>query len=165
FVTDKATGPAWDHCVTAWFMFEGTHLAEEITSSRLPRSKHWPEILSQWLLTRQYSHPPEISDTTMFGLEWLTWWNALQPAWRKACTHGTLPVLLDPEHPSSHNIQLLHKHSPNSSVTVLIGLKCWQLASGNGDLWTQVVDNVASCFEDAAMVSMPAKHLASSDSR
>jgi hypothetical protein len=89
----------------------------------------------------------------------------LQPAWRKARTHGTLPVPLDPKRPSTSNIQLLLKGGPNGLLTVLIGLKFWQLAGGDGDLWTQAVDDVASCFADAAMVSMPAKRLASSDSR
>ncbi|KAF8238277.1 hypothetical protein L208DRAFT_1075497, partial [Tricholoma matsutake] len=83
FVTDKAAGPAWDRCVATWFTFEGTASPDEITSSRIPESKHQPKVLSQWLLTRWYSHPPEISDAAIFGLEWLTWWNALRPAWRK----------------------------------------------------------------------------------
>ncbi|KAF8221953.1 hypothetical protein L208DRAFT_1325112, partial [Tricholoma matsutake] len=115
----------WNLCVTAWFAFEGTFSAYEITSSKLPESKHRPKVLSQWLLTRWYSDLPEISDATTFGLEWLTWWNALQPAWRKACTHGTLPVPLDPKRPSTSNIQLLHKGGPNGLLTVLIGLKFW----------------------------------------
>ncbi|KAF8230246.1 hypothetical protein L208DRAFT_1282996 [Tricholoma matsutake] len=135
------------------------------SQSSLPGSKHRPETLSHWLLTRQYSHPLKISDLTMFGLEWLTWWNTLQPAWRKAHTHGTLPVPLDPKHPSTCTIHSLRKQGPNSLVTVLLGLKFWQLAGGNGDLWTQAVDDVASCFEDAATVSMPVKHLASSNTR
>ncbi|KAF8224555.1 hypothetical protein L208DRAFT_1310719 [Tricholoma matsutake] len=137
----------------------------QCSQSRLPGSKHRPETLSHWLLTRQYSQPPKISDATMFGLEWLTWWNALQPAWRKACTHGTLPVPLDPECPSSCTIHSLHKQGPNSLVMVLLDLKLWRLAGGNGDLWRQAVNNVASCFEDAATISIPAKHLASSDTR
>jgi hypothetical protein len=183
FFTDKAAGPAWDRCVAAWFAFEGTASPDEITSvssivakyippmliqpsqSRIPESKHRPKVLSQWLLTRRYSHPPEISDAAAFGLEWLTWWNALQPAWRKSRAQGTLPVPLDPKRPSSHNVRSLHKRGPNGLLTVLIGLKCWQLAGGDSDLWTRAVDDVTSCCEDAGMVSTPAKRLASSDSR
>jgi hypothetical protein len=133
--------------------------------SRLPECKSRPEALSRWLLTRQYSHPPEIPDAAAFGLEWLAWWNALQPAWRKVRTHGTLPVALDAKHSSSHNIRSLHKGGPNGLLTVLIGLKWWRLAGGDGDLWTQAVNDLASCFEDVAVVSMPAKRLASSSSR
>ena len=32
FVMDKTAGPAWNLCVTAWFAFEGTFSAYEITS-------------------------------------------------------------------------------------------------------------------------------------
>ena len=31
FFTDKATGPAWDRCVTTWFAFEETASPDEIT--------------------------------------------------------------------------------------------------------------------------------------
>jgi hypothetical protein len=103
FLTDKAAGPTWDCCVAAWFAFEGTASPDEITSvssivtkyippiliqpsqSTIPESKHQPKVLSQWLLTRWYSHLPEISNLTMFGLEWLTWWNALQHGGNHAC--------------------------------------------------------------------------------
>ncbi|KAF8224582.1 hypothetical protein L208DRAFT_1191678, partial [Tricholoma matsutake] len=61
----------------------------------------------------------------MFRLEWLTWWNAFQPAWRKSHIQGTLPGPLDPECPSSHKVCSLHKCGPNSLLTVLIGLKWW----------------------------------------
>jgi hypothetical protein len=135
------------------------------SQSRIPEVKHWPKALSQWLLTRWYSHPPEISDAAAFGLEWLTWWNTLQLAWRKSHVQHTLPVPLDHKCPSSHNVQSFLKCSPNGLFTVLIGLKCWQPASGDSNLWMWAVDNVTSCCEDAAMVSTPAKHLASSDSR
>ncbi|KAF8223499.1 hypothetical protein L208DRAFT_1517229, partial [Tricholoma matsutake] len=118
--------------------------------SRLPECKSQREALSGWLLTRDYVYPLEISVPTAFGLEWLVWSNTLKPAWRKSCTHGTLCVTLDLEHPSSH--KLLHKGSPNRLVTVLIGLKCWCLASGNGDLWMQAVNNLTSCFMDMAVL-------------
>ncbi|KAF8228037.1 hypothetical protein L208DRAFT_1048235, partial [Tricholoma matsutake] len=84
-----------------------------------------PAALSEWLHTRDYFHPPEIPDPAAFGLEWLVWWNALQPAWRKAQTHGALPVALDPKCPSNHNLWSLCKGGPNGLVTVLISLKYW----------------------------------------
>ncbi|KAF8219432.1 hypothetical protein L208DRAFT_1340024 [Tricholoma matsutake] len=156
FIKDKTAGPSWDQWVTIWFTFEGTFSADDVVLSRLPECKSRPEALSGWLLTRDYVHPLEISDPTAFGLEWLVWWNALQPAWRRSCTCGNLPVTLDLEHPSSHNIQSLHKGSPNRLVMVLISLKCWHLASGNGDLWMQAVDDLTSCFMDVAVL-IPAK--------
>ena len=32
FVADKTTGPAWDHCVTAWFTFKGMFSIDDIAS-------------------------------------------------------------------------------------------------------------------------------------
>jgi hypothetical protein len=39
---DKTAGPAWDRCVTAWFAFEGTFSAYEITSVSTIPTKHIP---------------------------------------------------------------------------------------------------------------------------
>ncbi|KAF8240371.1 hypothetical protein L208DRAFT_1233990, partial [Tricholoma matsutake] len=87
---------------------------------------------------------------------WLVWWNALQPAWRKAQTHGALLVALDPERQSNHNLRLLHKGGPNGLVMVLISLKYWHLAGGNGDMWMHAINDLTSCFVDVA-VPIPAK--------
>ncbi|KAK0500753.1 hypothetical protein EDD18DRAFT_1044246, partial [Armillaria luteobubalina] len=77
-----------------------------------------PSSLTTWLQNRRYNVYPQLPAS--FSAEFLAWWNALQPDWRRSET-GPLP-----EANYSRSLRkALWKGGPNGLLTVLIGLMWW----------------------------------------
>ncbi|KAK0481034.1 hypothetical protein EDD18DRAFT_1013663, partial [Armillaria luteobubalina] len=77
-----------------------------------------PSSLSIWLQNRRYNVYPQLPPS--FSAEFLAWWNALQPNWRRSET-GPLPAA----NYSRSLHKALSKGGQNGLVTVLIGLMWW----------------------------------------
>ncbi|KAK0475678.1 hypothetical protein EDD18DRAFT_1089647 [Armillaria luteobubalina] len=101
-----------------------------------------PAVLTIWLSNRHYNVYPGIPAT--FLTELLTWWNALQPQWRRSDT-GPLPL----KDYSGALSKALRKDGPNGIVTVLIGLMWWgqgSLSTKEAALWRAMVADVRACI-------------------
>ncbi|KAF8798554.1 hypothetical protein BYT27DRAFT_7122932 [Phlegmacium glaucopus] len=75
-----ATG--WRECLAMWVKFEKEVGLSETSSQRLT-AKLRPAVLSKWLQARKYHALPVIEDEGVFAIQWLNWWNSLQPEWRR----------------------------------------------------------------------------------
>ncbi|KAK0493684.1 hypothetical protein EDD18DRAFT_1053314, partial [Armillaria luteobubalina] len=77
-----------------------------------------PSSLTTWLQNRRYNVYPQLPAS--FSAEFLAWWNALQPDWRRSETNA-LPVA----NYSRSLRKALWKGGQNGLLTVLIGLMWW----------------------------------------
>ncbi|KAM6490381.1 hypothetical protein JOM56_014145, partial [Amanita muscaria] len=88
-------------------------------------SKLRPALISRWLQSRKYGQTPLTADDAMtFAQNWMTWWGALQPEWRKPLQDCSLPQPMSKMTPDD-DILALRKGGPSGLVTVIIGLKWW----------------------------------------
>ncbi|OBZ76725.1 hypothetical protein A0H81_03916 [Grifola frondosa] len=90
YLSMEHLGAEWMECVQLWWLFKSKFPPSYVGC--LPSSKSRPHVLSAWInARRKLEMIPEIPDPAAFGAEWLTWWMAIQPTWRKSAG-TTLPV-------------------------------------------------------------------------
>ncbi|SJL18493.1 uncharacterized protein ARMOST_22083 [Armillaria ostoyae] len=146
YLTDNALGSEWMDLLVSWQALEARMSLSQAGSP----GKGWmgaiasrPATLSVWLSNRRYNVYPGLP--TSFSTELLTWWNAMQPDWRRSET-GPLPMKnycrpLD---------KALRKGGQNGIVTVLIGLMWWgqgTLPAEEAALWKAMVADVHACIK------------------
>jgi hypothetical protein len=96
----------------------------------------------------KYTEPPEILEPISFGVEWLAWWNGIQPEWRRVEGEGKLPRTLSS---SSDSITSLRQGGPTGLLNLLLSLKWWgSLGADEGqkELWALAVNDLAACFTE-----------------
>jgi hypothetical protein len=106
-----------------------------------------PVVLSKWLIHRKFHILPELEDIAGYAEEWLSWWNSIQPKWRRSSESGSLP---SPITIASKNEDLLclKKGGPSGLVMVMIGLKWWASIRDQDERWLASVEDVKLCMED-----------------
>ncbi|KAK0486706.1 hypothetical protein EDD18DRAFT_1082779, partial [Armillaria luteobubalina] len=101
-----------------------------------------PSSLTMWLQNRRYNVYPQLPPS--FSTQFLAWWNALQPVWRRS-EMGDLPTAN-----YSHSLnKALWKGGQNGLITVLIGLMWWgqgTLSDEECTLWKATVADVHACI-------------------
>jgi hypothetical protein len=80
-VTEKDLGCHFHVLVAAWTRIEAASRFEH-GPTNLP-SKYHPKPMSEWIAKGRGSHRPTIADPGAYAAQWRTWWDSLQPAWRK----------------------------------------------------------------------------------
>jgi len=95
-----------------------------------------------------------IPDKDVFAMEWLSWWNTMQPLWRKNPVSDGLPLSLEVAK-GKESIQSLRKGGPSGLVTVLIGLKWW---AGEDKRWDMALDDLILCLKLFDRLSLKRKH-------
>ncbi|KAF9470538.1 hypothetical protein BDN70DRAFT_763684, partial [Pholiota conissans] len=94
---------------------------------RLP-VKMRPSALTAWLGIQPREYPPagiKDIDKDKFAVEWLKWWNGIQPGWRKATSkEPTLPLPLSTAK-QGETLAGLKKAGPVGFMTVMVSLKWW----------------------------------------
>ncbi|KAF8805009.1 hypothetical protein BYT27DRAFT_7105558 [Phlegmacium glaucopus] len=154
YLTQEIDNKKWEECVRIWFEFEKKELSELDTSSFRMPAKTRPGLLTKWLSSRKYRSFPVIPDKDVFATEWLSWWNAMQPQWRKNSVSDGFPLGLEVAK-GKENIQALHKGGPSGLVTILIGLKWW---TGDDKRWDMAVDDLTLCLKSFDRLSLKRKH-------
>lgn len=119
FLREEDLGEDWKALLEFWSTYERKNHFKEI---RRLKTQHRPAILKEWI---QQSRPnlsmwtPVISDVAQYEKDFLTWWRALQPAWRLA-KNGNLTR-------SDGDWEPLNRPGVNGLLTVLAGLFYWGL--------------------------------------
>lgn len=85
-------------------------------------------------------NPLNVDGVSSFSLQWLSWWNSLQPTWRRNTTAGALP-----KKAYTGDLRSLRKGGPNGFVTALLGLQAWG-AADHDSLWLETVRDVRECL-------------------
>ncbi|TFK17978.1 hypothetical protein FA15DRAFT_710307 [Coprinopsis marcescibilis] len=139
YLKEPSLGPQWDECLEAWVAFENMVLILDGSVSRLPNTSPRPEELTKWVQKKNWQ-PKEapVSDAASFGNQWLTWWNGMQPKWRRNPV-GELPLPID----KSKSMAALKKPGLTGMVQVMVGLKWW---SSTGGWWQAAVEDVKNCL-------------------
>ncbi|KAK0477821.1 hypothetical protein IW261DRAFT_1565606 [Armillaria novae-zelandiae] len=143
YLTDSNLGPEWADLLAAWQVLEAQISQNgSPTKGRLGTITSRPSSLSVWLQNRRYNVYPQLPPS--FSAEFLAWWNALQPNWRRSET-GPLPAA----NYSRSLHKALSKGGQNGLVTVLIGLMWWgqgSLSAEEHTLWNAAVADVYACI-------------------
>ncbi|KAF9553597.1 hypothetical protein CPC08DRAFT_786976 [Agrocybe pediades] len=137
----------WLECVRVWYEFEKKEASEQDTTSVRLAVKDRPDVLKKWMSSRKYNSTPAIPNLKDFAVQWLAWWNNLQPKWRRADVDNALPLSHDCAEPND-NLQILRKGGPSGIMSVLVGLKWWaELGSSGGAVsWEAAVEDVLKSF-------------------
>lgn len=96
---------------------------------------------------RDYDNIPTIENAVEFGNAWLTWWNKMQPKWRRVNAENSLPLDVNGASEANQNLSSLKRAGPSGLVTVMIGLKWWGTAANQNKGWHDAVSDVVSCFK------------------
>ncbi|KAG2006694.1 hypothetical protein CC2G_014450 [Coprinopsis cinerea AmutBmut pab1-1] len=135
----RVQDPRWAACVGAWVTFE---LARVVTTGRFPVTKARPVEIAKWAAKGgDHDKAPPIEDIDEFGARWCSWWNEVQPDWRKNAS-GTLPHDFDPS-TTAQSLATLEKAGPKGIGMALQSLSWW---AGGKDtsLWLAAVDDIHS---------------------
>ena len=80
-----------------------------------------------------------------YGTSWITWWNAMQPPWRRNPDAGSLPLSLKTA-TGKQDAGVLRKSGPNGIVTTIIGLMWWGKHKASDERWEKAVVDVVACL-------------------
>ncbi|KIL57226.1 hypothetical protein M378DRAFT_16380 [Amanita muscaria Koide BX008] len=140
----------WSACIKKWLEFEKGLPLANLSSGRLPATKQRPRELSQWLARRDFSKLPQIANISIYVESLNSWWADLQVARSKGQADDSL--------------QHLRKGGPNGIVTLMFGLRWWQLNMDqqNSIQWNAMVEQVREMLEN--FVRNPAKRKSDSQS-
>jgi len=119
---EKGLGPTWGKLVKVWITFEGRDGAVYKGTRKL-LTTHQPDVIKAWIGRAQSSTwRPVILDTSAYEAEFMLWWAALQPSWRKSGDGSLIfsKVVGDWE--------VLRRPGVNGMLSVLAGLFFWGVA-------------------------------------
>ncbi|KAF9555793.1 hypothetical protein CPC08DRAFT_642380 [Agrocybe pediades] len=147
YLTKDIDDTQWLECVRLWYEFEKKEASEQDTTSVRLQPKHRPDALKKWMSSRKYASTPAIPNLESFAVEWLAWWNSLQPNWRKSDLENSLPLSYDHAE-ANDNLQCLRRGGPSGIMSVLVGLKWWAGLGRDGAAvsWEAAVEDVLKCF-------------------
>lgn len=134
---EKGLGTTWAKLVKAWVAFEDG-AGYEGTKKLL--ATHRPDAIKAWIgRARSSTWRPVISDTSVYESEYMSWWAALQPSWRKSSDGGIIFAKVE------GNWEILRRPGLNGILSVMAGLLFWGVAlrdSGNARKgWNKAVSD------------------------
>ncbi|KAF9538810.1 hypothetical protein CPC08DRAFT_771072 [Agrocybe pediades] len=140
----------WQALVTALVQFENSNTV----TGKLPTT-HCPKEVADWIKSKNKTMIPSIN-STKFGEGFITWWVALQPAWR---TDGSMPSLpLKRDVPPEETWVTLRKGGTAGIYVVVMALSWWvrsQVGDESGeDVWV-AVDDLKWVLEQMGITGSP----------
>ncbi|KAF8166957.1 hypothetical protein BJ912DRAFT_829011, partial [Pholiota molesta] len=123
YLTEAVDSDIWKTFVADWIKFESEHGAITTTAHRMPAALR-PGLLSNWIQKRRYDQIPSLPDVQVFADEWVSWWNSIQPTWRRSTVPNTLPLPLSSAKPNE-DVCMLRKHGASGLVVVIASLAWW----------------------------------------
>ena len=131
-------GSSWNQLVKAWAAFEAKSDFKEL--KKLPTTNR-PDAVKAWIQqARAPAWRPTILDVTAYGLEFNTWWSALQPEWRKSSSGKIVFSEVDGDW------DVLRRPGINGILSVLAGLFFWGVALREKDSREGWKDAVFDCI-------------------
>ncbi|KJA24432.1 hypothetical protein HYPSUDRAFT_200645 [Hypholoma sublateritium FD-334 SS-4] len=149
YLCNAVNVPAWRPFIEDFLQFERQFGNAKTSAHRMP-AKLRPAILSTWVQNgkRRYDSPPTISesDLPMLADEWVTWWNSVQPVWRRSPAENSLPVPLSMAK-GSENLDPIKKAGPVGFILVIIALAWWAPLHTTDARWNASLDDVHACVK------------------
>ncbi|OBZ68738.1 hypothetical protein A0H81_11112 [Grifola frondosa] len=140
YLSGAALGPQWKECVESWWLLESQF--SRGSGGRLPpAAKIRPQNIGNWIIAHRPLHNVPViqaSEASTFGAQWMAWWMAMQPNWRKT-TETSLPI---PVQPSGGGWGPLRKGGSSGFVLIMVGLAWWGLAAAASADWLLAVEDV-----------------------
>jgi len=113
-------GAMWAKLVEAWVIFEGQ--AGYMGDKKLATT-HRPDAIKAWIArARSASWRPDILDIPTYESEFMLWWAALQPSWRKRSDGTTIFSKVEGDW------EALQRPGLNGMLSVMAGLLFWGVA-------------------------------------
>jgi len=123
---EKELGVTWAKLVKAWVAFEG---GAGYKGPKKLLATHRPDAIKAWIGRAQSpSWRPIIPDTSVYESEYMLWWTALQPSWRKNRDGSLIFSKVEGDW------GVLQRPGLNGMLSVMAGLLFWGVAlrdSGN----------------------------------
>ena len=134
---EKGLGVMWVKLVDAWVVFEGQ---AGYTGDKKLLTTHRPDAIKAWIArTRSSTWRPAISDTSLYESEFMLWWAALQPSWRKRSDGGIIFSKVQGDW------EVLQRPGLNGILSVMAGLLFWGVSlrdsSGSRMGWNKAVSD------------------------
>ncbi|EAU92204.1 hypothetical protein CC1G_13019 [Coprinopsis cinerea okayama7 len=144
YLTMEDLGVDWQGLVQVWVTFETRNAILDTGSVRLPKPSARPKKLSQWLTKKKFQDVLAKEEVAGFAKQWLVWWNAIQPAWRKNEEEWGLP---HPIGAGGRDLSSLKKPGFCGLFSVLVGLRWWSGVVDTPVPWKDAVADVRQCLE------------------
>jgi len=129
-------GSLWNQLVKSWAAFEAK---SEYKETKKLSTTHRPDAIKAWIQhARAPAWRPVISNVVAYGLEFNTWWSALQLEWRKSSTGNVLFSRVDGDW------EVLRRPGVNGILSVMAGLFFWGVAlrgKGSREGWNNAVSD------------------------
>ncbi|KAJ7022891.1 hypothetical protein C8F04DRAFT_1272085 [Mycena alexandri] len=132
----EAWGAEWTKLVGLWWELESSTGFRSLTKGF--RTAGRPDEIGHWVKCARKG-APSIVNAAAFAVNWEKWWKGINPKWRVG-TDGAL------KRGEVGGWDTLEAPGPNGFLNVLIGLKWWKDAGGDGD-WPGMVDDVTWVLE------------------
>ena len=117
---EKGLGTTWAKLVKAWAAFEDG-AGYEGTKKLL--TTHRPDAIKAWIgRARSPTWRPIIPDTSAYESEYMLWWTAIQPLWRKGSDGSLIFSKVDGDW------GVLQRPGLNGMLSVMAGLLFWGVA-------------------------------------
>ncbi|KAK0496161.1 hypothetical protein EDD18DRAFT_1106039 [Armillaria luteobubalina] len=141
---DGSFGEAWLNLVEKWHQLELDIWSSDSSPAGKLLLKCHPRLLTLWLNgPRSFEQGPSIPELSRFDDNMVSWWNQLNPAWRRSTT-GL------PKANYSKSLMTLCKGGQHGLVTVVFGLYWWRRWIGttsDTNIWLQMVDEVEKVID------------------
>lgn len=147
---EKGLGPTWAKLVKAWAAFKegaGYQGTRKLSTTRRP------DAIKAWIgRARSPTWRPVISDMVTYEAEFMLWWAALQPSWRKSDDGSLIFSKL------VGNWEVLWRPGLNGILSVLAGLLFWGVALRNAGStrkgWNKAVSDCLLVLTSLAAYTM-----------
>ncbi|KAJ7105137.1 hypothetical protein C8R43DRAFT_1140927 [Mycena crocata] len=126
-ITRVALGPHFDAVILAWTRMEAA--SKYKASTTLLPTKGRPKQVSNWINRGQRGKrncDTSVTNPTEYENEWQTWWNSLQPSWRKLDADGNWAMNAYGE--NGREWGPLYQWGVNGTLTIVASLYFWGCA-------------------------------------
>jgi hypothetical protein len=138
----------------------------DASQAALPAIALRPEEWLKWAAKARgheqlYQHPPKIADSAEFGIAFVKWWNAMQPAFRQS-PDGMPRALYNPAATDAKDTWAqLQRAGPNGLVTVMTLLFWWgtllktqsHWQDDSSSSWAEAVKDITQTLQSLKEVS------------
>ncbi|KAK7042098.1 hypothetical protein R3P38DRAFT_2511411 [Favolaschia claudopus] len=150
-MTNAEFGSNYQALVAAWTRMEAASRFEHGPSNLPARLR--PKPIGVWISSSRRTEPI-VTDPTAFATQWKTWWDSLQPDWRKKDKDGCWSIT-DGYGGGGREWGPLYQWGVNGVLSVVASLLFWGRAvQGNPELrcvWDDAVTDVTWMFEGMAI--------------
>ncbi|KAJ7618253.1 hypothetical protein DFH06DRAFT_1012065 [Mycena polygramma] len=145
-------GPQYAALLSALVRMEGAFGFDPQTYGALPSDER-PSQVGDWINRgrSRMKKIPGIADVGRYAEQWQTWWDSMQPGWRRRGTDGKWRSGGDEEYGGNEEWGVLDRPGPNGCLSVVAALYFWGVCENQSAAlkarWREAVEDVVWVLE------------------